>query len=291
MKKMIVIPLLLVTFGCVQLSTEPVSIPKDNFVIIAHRGASAYAPDHTLAAYDMAVQMDADYIELDVQLTKDGKLVAFHDTVISLHNRERSVADITLDELQLYSPGETFNEDNPLYASVAYEELHVIELDEILKHFGSTVNYYIEIKSPDTYPEIEVKLLRQLRAHDLLDKASDIPKVIIQSFDGDSLKKVYEMEPSIPLVQLYTFDKKAYLTKKALRMLKKYASGIGVEAEAVTKTFVESMHQEGLSIHSFTINDEATMRRLMTFGIDGLFTDKPDIAVRLRDEKSSMDSD
>lgn len=291
MKKMFVIPLLLVTFGCAQLSTERVSLPKDNFVIIAHRGASAYAPDHTLSSYNMAVQMGADYIELDVQLTKDGKLVAFHDTVISLHNRKRSVADITLDELQLFSLGETFNDDNPLYASVTYEELHVITLDEVLQHFGSTVNYYIEIKSPDSYPSIEVELLHQLREHGLLHLKGGMPKVIIQSFDGNSLKKIFDMEPSIPLIKLYTFNKDARLSKKELQKLEDYASGVGVNADAVTHKFIESMHRKGLDVHAFTVNDEKTIRALITLGVDGLFTDKPDIAVEVKNEKSSMDTE
>ena len=291
MKKMILIPLLLLTFGCIRLSTERVSLPKDNFVIIAHRGASAYAPDHTLASYDMALQMGADYIELDLQLTKDGKLVAFHDTVISLHNRNHFVADITLDELQLVSPGETFNDDNPLYASVAYEELLVVELEEILQHFGSTVNYYIEIKSPDSYPGIEVELLHQLREHGLLNLKGGMPKVIIQSFDGNSLKKIFDMDPSIPLIKLYTFDKDARLSKKELQTLEDYASGVGVNANAVTHKFIESMHKKGLDVHAYTVNDKKTIRALMTLDVDGLFTDKPDIAVEVKNEESSMDTE
>ncbi|WP_318618111.1 glycerophosphodiester phosphodiesterase family protein [Sporosarcina sp. YIM B06819] len=286
MKRMIVVGLLLTSFGCTLSSTKPAPLPKDDFLVIAHRGASAYAPEHTLAAYDMAVQMGADYIELDIQLTKDGKLVTFHDDSVSLHNRDWPVATITFDELQLYSPGEEFNEDNPHYASVAYEELRVIGLDEVLQYFGSTINYYIEIKSPDAYPGIEAKLLHKLQAHGLLDTASDMPKVIIQSFDGDSLKKVFDREPTIPLIQLFAFDKGESLSKKALRELTTYASGIGVEAKVVTKKFVTSMHKAGLDVHPFTINDEKTMRTLMAHGIDGLFTDRPDIAVQLRNEIS-----
>ena len=113
MKKILLLTCLLIISGCTQPSVQRAPLPADDFLVIAHRGASAYAPDHTLAAYEMAVQMDADYIELDLQLTKDGKLVALHDTVISFQNVDRTIADITLDELKLYSPGEEFNEENP----------------------------------------------------------------------------------------------------------------------------------------------------------------------------------
>ena len=290
MKKGLLLTCLLIMSGCTQLSVQRAPLPTDDFLVIAHRGASAYAPDHTLAAYEMAVQMDADYIELDLQLTKDGKLVALHDAVISFQDADRTVADITFDELKLYSPGEEFNLENPRYASVAYDDLRVVGLDDILQHFGNTVNYYIEIKSPNSYPGIEAELLRQLREHGLLDTDADMPKVIIQSFDEDSLKKVFAMEPTIPLIKLYSFDKNAHVTKKELGELVKYASGIGVNGEKVTKKLVESLHNKGLDVHAFTVNDEKLIRTLMSRGVDGVFTDKPDIAVRLRDEKSSMDS-
>ena len=290
MKKGLLLTCLLIMSGCTQLSVQRAPLPTDDFLVIAHRGASAYAPDHTLAAYEMAVQMDADYIELDLQLTKDGKLVALHDAVISFQDADRTVADITFDELKLYSPGEEFNLENPRYASVAYDDLRVVGLDDILQHFGNTVNYYIEIKSPNSYPGIEAELLRQLREHGLLDTDADMPKVIIQSFDEDSLKKVFAMEPTIPLIKLYSFDKNAHVTKKELGELVKYASGIGVNGEKVTKKLVESLHNKELDVHAFTVNDEKLIRTLMSRGVDGVFTDKPDIAVRLRDEKSSMDS-
>lgn len=291
MKKGLLLTCLLIMSGCTQLSVQRAPLPTDDFLVIAHRGASAYAPDHTLAAYEMAVQMDADYIELDLQLTKDRKLVALHDAVISFQDADRTVADITFDELKLYSPGEEFNLENPRYASVAYEDLRVVGLDDILQHFGNTVNYYIEIKSSNSYPGIEAELLRQLREHGLLDTDADMPKVIIQSFDEDSLKKVFAMEPTIPLIKLYSFDKNAHVSKKELGELVKYASGIGVNGEKVTKKLVESLHSKGLDVHAFTVNDEKLIRTLMSRGVDGVFTDKPDIAVRLRNEESSTDSD
>lgn len=291
MKKIRLLTCLLIFSGCTQPSVQRASLPADNFLVIAHRGASAYAPDHTLAAYELAVQMGADYIELDLQSTKDGKLVAFHDKVVSFPTDDRAIADITFNELQLYTPGEKFNEKNPEYASASYENLQVAGLDEIVRHFGNTVNYYIEIKSPSSYPGIEAELLRQLRGHGLLDTEGDMPKVIIQSFDANSLKKVFDLEPSIPLIKLYSSNKATHLSKKELHDLRNYASGIGIDGKAVTKKLVDAMHLEGLDVHAFTINDEETMRALMNQGVDGVFTNKPDIAARLRDEKSSMDSD
>ena len=116
-----------------------------------------------------------------------------------------------------------------------------------------------------------------------------LPNVIIQSFDAASLKKVFQLEPSIPLIQLYRFDKDAQLSEKEFVDLQSYASGIGLNWEAVTKEFVDSVHREGLDVHPFTVNEESDMRNLLLLGVDGFITDKPDIAARLRDEESSMD--
>ncbi|KAA0966862.1 hypothetical protein FQ087_11780 [Sporosarcina sp. ANT_H38] len=290
MKKRTLLLLLLLSFGCMKLYAERPSLPDDEFLVIAHRGASAYAPPHTLAAYELAVQMGSDYIELDLHMTKDGKLVALHDSYLTFQDNEQAIADVTFNELQLYLPGEEFNETNPRYASPIYKQLRIIELEDILLHFGDSVNYYIEMKSPNKYSGIEEELVRQLRANNLLSSDDVLPKVIIQSFSESSLKNIFDMEPSIPLIKLYSFDKEAHLSKKKVRQLLKYASGVGLNVDSVTKEFIESMHKEGLDVHPFTVNDEETIRKLIELGADGVFTDKPDIAVRVKYEESSLDA-
>ena len=284
MKKCVIFILLLLIYSCTHPIVQPAVLPTKDVLVIAHRGASAYAPAHTIAAYEMAIDMGADYIELDLHMTNDGKLVAVHDPVVSLQDATRAIADITLDELLLYSPGEVFNKENPQYASDKYEVERIVELKDILQHFSMSTNYYIEIKSPDHYPGIEEELIRQLQAHHLLDTNDRPPKVIIQSFNSESLQKLFQLQPTIPLIQLVRFEKEASFTKKELKWLKHYVSGVGVNWDAVTPAFVEKMHKEGLDVHAFTVNDEDTIRALLTLGVDGIFTDKPDLAVLLRDE-------
>lgn len=267
----------------------PTPLPDNDFLIIGHRGASAYAAGHTLAAYEMAVLMGADYIEIDLQMTKDGKLVALHDSVVTLHNAQQAVADVTFDEIQLLSPGKEFDKNHLSYTLPNFLELRIVDLSEILNYFGDRVNYYIEIKSPKVYPGIEEELLRQLQEHQLLNRVDPIPKVIIQSFSTKSLQEIFAMEPSIPLIKLYTFRKKARLSKKELKELTEYASGVGVNVEAVNRKFIEKMHSEKLLVHPYTVNDEETMRSLLNFGVNGIFTDKPDVALRVRNEKSIPD--
>jgi glycerophosphoryl diester phosphodiesterase len=291
MKKVMVLLLLLLSSGSMKPNVEPAPLPDDEFLVIAHRGASAYAPPHTLTAYELAVKMGSDYIELDLHMTRDGKLVALHDSYLTFQDTEQAIADVTFNELQLYLPGEEFNERSPRYASPIYKQLRIVELEEIFHHFGDSVNYYIEIKSPNKYPGIEEELLRQLRVNNLLSSDNVVPKVIIQSFNENSLKSIFDMEPSIPLIKLYSFNKDAHLSKEKLQQLKKYASGVGLNVDSVTKKFIKKMHKEGLDVHPFTVNDEKVIRKLMKLGADGVFTDKPDIAVRVKNEKSNLDAE
>lgn len=274
--------ILLFINGNTQQSIGHSSLTENDILIIAHRGASAYAVSHTLTAYEMAVQMGADYIEIDLQMTKDGKLVALHDSVVTFHNAQQTVADVTFDDLQLHSPGNGYTLPN-------FDNFRIVDLSEILRHFGDSVNYYIEMKSPELYPGMEEELLHQLREHNLLNRHDAIPKVIIQSFDVKSLREVSKMEPSIPLIKLYKFGKDVKLSKKELRKLTKYASGVGVNVDALNLKFIETMHQKGLVVHPYTVNDEETMRRLMELGVNGIFTDRPDVAFRVKNEKRSMD--
>ncbi|WP_186672517.1 glycerophosphodiester phosphodiesterase family protein [Sporosarcina sp. BP05] len=290
MKRVLVVLLvLLLSSGSTKPTVERASLP-DDFLVIAHRGASAYAPPHTIVAYELAVQMGSDYIELDVHMTRDRKLVAMHDSYLTFQDTEQAIADVTFNELQLYMPGEEFNERNPRYASPIYKQLRVVELEDILLHFGDSVNYYIEMKSPNAYPGIEKDLLHLLRENNLLSGDDVIPKVIIQSFNENSLKAIFAMEPSIPLIKLYSFDKEARLSKKKVQQLKKYASGVGVNVDSVTKKFIKSMHKEGLDVHPFTVNDKKLIRKLMKMGADGVFTDNPDVAVRVKSEERSLDA-
>jgi glycerophosphoryl diester phosphodiesterase len=283
MKKIMLLTILLFTYGYTQKSIENPAFTEDDFLIIAHRGASAYAVSHTLTAYEMAVQMRADYIEIDLQMTKDGKLVALHDSVVTFNNAQQTVADVTFDELQLYSPGNGYTLPN-------FDNFRIVDLAEILRHFGDSVNYYIEMKSPELYPGMEEELLKQLRENHLLNRDDAIPKVIIQSFNSKSLEEVFTMEPSIPLFKLYKFGKEAKLSKKELRRLSRYASGVGVNVDAINHKFIKSIHHDGLLVHSYTINDEKTMRSLKKLGVNGIITDRPDVAFRVRNENNRIDN-
>ncbi len=262
----------------VALDRDGALLSETRFLNIAHRGASGHAPEHTLVSYQMGEEMNADYIEVDLQMTNDGTLVALHDEDISrTSGKEGAVKDFDIDEIKAIEVGSWFNEENPDLAKPIFNQIEVPTLDEVLETFGHDANYYIETKSPEIYPGMVEELLEVLHRHELIGE--DIPEgqVIIQSFDKSSLLEVKDHEPSIPLIKLLNYrDEEAVLSEEELDEIKGYAVGIGVNHASLTKEFVEKVRREGLLIHPYTVNEKDDMERLISWGVTGIFTDYPD---------------
>ncbi len=253
-------------------------LSSERFLIIAHRGASGYAPEHTIEAYKKGEELAADYIEIDLQMTSDDRLVAMHDMDLGrTTGEEGEVRDFPLDELKDLDAGTWFNQSNPELAEPVFAELSIPTLEEIFETFGHEANYYIETKHPKYYPEMTEELIRILDEYDFLGEKVQEGKIIIQSFSEASLQDIHEHEPSLPLIQLISFDGEAKLTEKAIRDIKQYAVGIGVNYQAVTKEFAERIRAAGMLLHVFTVNERAEIEKLKRFGITGIFTDYPDI--------------
>src|SRR5918998_1371267 len=121
---------------------------------IGHRGASGYAPEHTFAAYDLALKLGADYIEQDLQMTKDGVLVVLHDDTLYRTARPTAesapgdcsglVIEKILEQIKTCEVGSWFNETYPQYADPSYVGLEIPTLEEVFQRYGKSVNYYIE---------------------------------------------------------------------------------------------------------------------------------------------------
>lgn len=119
-----------------------------------------------------------------------------------------------------------------------------------------------------------------MKEYELIEKDSKgHPKAVIHSFDKKALKEVHKLEPAIPLLQLISFDEdeEAEISKKELKDSLSYASGVGVSYEAITPSFVNKMHKEGLVVHAYTVNDAEVALRLKAMGVNGVHTNEPDL--------------
>ncbi|MDN4593510.1 glycerophosphodiester phosphodiesterase [Polycladomyces subterraneus] len=248
-------------------------LSPDRILNVGHRGASGHAPEHTIPSYELAQKMKADYIELDLQMTKDGHLICMHDeTLDRTTNGTGYVKDHTLSEIKQLDAGSWFNEAYPQYAKPEYKGLKVPTLEEVLDHFGHSANYYIETKSPETYPGMEEKLLEALNRHHLIGPNAKPGQVIIQSFSPESLK----LNPSIPLVQLLWHEQPARITDQELNHIHTYAIGVGPNFDKIDRAYIQKVRQHGLLIHPYTVNEQTDMNRLIDWGVTGMFTNFPD---------------
>ncbi len=299
--------------------------------VIAHRGASGYRPEHTLAAYRLAIAQGADMIEPDLVCTADGVLVARHENELGRTTDIASRADLadrrttklvdgeqvtgwfsedlTFAELRTLRAVERLPELRP--ASTVYDGRFLVpSLDEVLDlartsshRLGRTIGVYIEAKSPEHFRSVglplEQRLVDRLDAHGHCTQHSP---VVLQSFAADSLRELAALTAlrlTVLLDDIPADD--ALSTPEALRELAAWAWAVGPSKDRVLprgadgslscpSSFVADAHAAELAVHVWTFRAETPFlptgldatSELLAFvdaGIDGLFTDQPDLAV------------
>lgn len=213
--------------------------------------------------------MKADYIEIDLDITKDGHLVAFHDgSVDRMTNGSGYVKNMTLAQLKKLK----------IDTSSKYRNLKILTFDEVVKHFGKSVNYYIETRELGHKLVMEEKMLKILRKHHIIGKGARKGQVIIESFSSKSLKKVHKLAPEIPLVQLVMIkDKKTKVTNKQINEWARFADGVGINSQRVTKDLVNRVQKKKMFIYVFFIkNEEKETQRMIKLKVNGVFSNYPD---------------
>jgi glycerophosphoryl diester phosphodiesterase len=275
--------------GSAMTTTTTGSPDPTDAVVIAHRGASGYAPEHTFASYDLAIEQGADYIEQDLQMTADGVLVVLHDGTLDRTARgpaescTGTVATKTLAQLRECDVGSWFNEANPDLAKPEYVGLKIPTMEEVLDRYGTDVRYYIETKSPGEQPGMEQALLDLLDQAGLTEPAGANRPVIIQSFSADSLRLVHSLRPELPLVQLVVTSATP-LDPALLDAMPDYAVGVGPSKANVDAGFVDAAHALCLDVHPYTVDEPDEMALLLDAGVDGMFTNVPDRLLEVREQ-------
>jgi len=232
---------------------------------VAHRGASAYSPENTIAAFDKAVEMKADYIEIDVQRSKDGKLVVIHDTTVDrTTDGSGKVGNLTFKELR--------NLDAGSWKGEQFTGAQIPTFDEILDRYHGKIGILIELKSPELYPGIEENVARKLKERNL-DKPQN-EKIIVQSFNHNSMKKMNELLPKVPIGVLTSSS--ADTTEQALQEFSTYADYFNPSYGIVTPDLVNQVHSLGMKIGSWTARSQEAADFLLDVGVDAIITDYPD---------------
>ncbi|MFL0584755.1 glycerophosphodiester phosphodiesterase [Solibacillus silvestris] len=232
---------------------------------VAHRGATAYTPENTIAAFDLAVDMKADYIEIDVQRSKDGELVLIHDTTVDrTTDGTGKVGDLTLEQLRSLDAGSWKGEQ------FAGEPIPTFE--EILDHYHGKIGILIELKAPELYPGIEEQVAAALIERNLHKPQNE--KIIIQSFNFESIKKMDQLLPKVPIGVLTS--NRADTTLEALQEFSTYADWFNPSYGIVTKELVNQVHSLGMQIGSWTVRSQEAADFLFEMGVDAIISDYPD---------------
>lgn len=237
----------------------------------AHRGASHYAPENTLAAVVRALQIGVDRVEVDVATTKDGVVVCLHDKTIDRTCQAKGdVRDLTYSELSKIKANRDFEESHP-------EEL-VPSLRAVMGAINRTCQLVIEIKSGDEYyPGIEKKVAELIKEFNAYDWA------LVHSFNDKVLERFPIIDPKVRLQKLFVFRLTWPSLMQDLELhfssLEDYPNveAFGVNRRFVNKGLVDEVHALGKKIHVWTVNEEDEMKELISMGVDGIITNKPDI--------------
>jgi glycerophosphoryl diester phosphodiesterase len=246
-------------------------------LVVGHRGASAAAPEHTGASYDRAVWAGADVLECDLQVTADDQLVCLHDATVDRTTGGSTVGPVnsfTLAELQEMDFGTWFG---PEFAGAG-----IVTLDEQIACYRAadpTMQFYVETKtSADDGDQMETLLVEQLRALDVVPEGvPDVrtSPVIIQSFDAASLATVRSLAPSLPTALLLNAATPEIETGQLpdVEVIAPNTALLAAQPDLVT-----TAHDAGVEVHTWTVDDPAEMTGLIDAGIDGFFTNVPDVA-------------
>ncbi len=238
--------------------------------IFAHRGASAYAPENTLEAFDMAAKMGAHGVELDVHICRSGELVVTHDeTIERVSEGEGHVRDLTLSELKALH----FNRTHPEFKDARIPTLQ--EVFQLLRPTGMRIN--IELKnSMIDYPDLEKRVIELAEHEDMLGK------VLFSSFSHESMLRVKRIDPMLYCGLLYEAS-----------LVKPWAYAVALGVDAIHPHFSELItpggecalaHKAGIQVNTWTVNKPEDLRAVLAEGADILITNYPDVGLKCLQE-------
>lgn len=245
------------------------SLPQP--VIFGHRGASAHAPENTIAAFELALVQQADAIELDVKLSADGHVVVIHDsTVDRTTNGTGRVKDLSLSDLRALDAGSFFSEK--------FRGEKIPTLNEVFETVGKRTFINVELTNYDTRRDQLVEMVCMLVKKHQLQK-----RIMFSSFLASNLSKARSYLPDVPGGLLALNGLLGSWARSFGFVFGKYQA-LHPYLKDMTQQEALRVHRLNRRVHVWTVNDEQDMRRLFGWGVDGIFTDDPQLAVRVRAE-------
>ncbi|TFV90337.1 glycerophosphodiester phosphodiesterase family protein [Blastococcus sp. CT_GayMR16] len=265
--------------------------------VVAHRGATAEAPEHTLAAYRRAAEIGADAVECDVRMTRDGVLVCVHDRRIATTSNGRGVVSaLHLDELEQFhfgarrsSPRSRWGGDEitAVNDEPDVESGLVLTLERLLEYISAspgTVRLAIETKHPTRHArKVEEALVACLERFGMIRNGTPVewagkPAVRMMSFSQLAVRRMADLAPGMPTVQL--IGKRLRPVRRELLLGSATAVGPGISLIRSDPDYVAAAHAAGKEVHVWTVNTAADMDLVRELGVDAAVTDNPHAMLR-----------
>lgn len=250
--------------------------------VIAHAGAQGHAPENTMPAFELALELGADTLELDLQRTADGEVVALHDgTVDRTTDGTGAVAELTLAEIKELDAGWGFAGPGGDYPFRG-QGVEIPTLEEVFEAFSDTF-LIVELKT-DSGPEIVDAVAERIEAYDRHDS------IVVASFSLDYLRPFRERMPGVATNMAEDEVRTFYVLHRLglhrwwrppgqLFQVPEYHD----DTHVVTRRFVRAASQRGVDVQVWTVNEPADLRRMLDVGVHGIITDFPDRLVEERD--------
>lgn len=243
-------------------------------MVIAHRGASAYYPENTMAAFRGAVEMEADMIELDVMLSGDGVPVVFHDDTLDAHTDGTGLVSAhALDEMKQRDAGSWFSDE--------FAGERIPTLGEVLEFANGTVALNIEIKTAAVRDRSGRGVEQQCLA--LVDEYGMQDHVLFSSFDYRAVDRLKKRRPEMPVALLYHKGQSG--DKLPAELLERYgADAFNCSCRELTKRRLRDLKAHNIPFFVYTVDRPGRMKKVMRMGAAGIFTNRPDVLKRVLDE-------
>lgn len=240
-------------------------------IIFAHRGASAYAPENTLAAFALALEQGADAIELDAKLSADGHAIVIHDlTVDRTTGVPGIVQNMSLAQLRALDAGSFF--------SPKFRGERIPLLEEVFEAFGKRTFINVELSNHETPNDDLVETVCMLVKRFNLQK-----RILFSSFHPRSLNKAAGLLPEVPRGLLANDGYRAMWVRSFIFYFGNYQA-LHPHIWTTSPQQIRRVHRLERRVHVFTVNEESTLRKVLRWGVDGVFTDDPPLALRVRSE-------
>lgn len=241
---------------------------------VAHRGGAGLAPENTLAAFQLGLQYQADAVELDLHMSKDGALIVMHDADLKhATGTAGAISAFTLAELQQLDAAATYRR-----RSRAIEPQRIPTLQGVLELVRGRARVQIEIKldaDRRRYPDIEAKVVDVVRRYDM------IGEVVVISFDFPTLRAITALEPRLSTGALISALPGSRLGRQAEGAAEALAGRgfcyVGAKYTCMTAAFAQALRARDLRPGVWTVNDAANIRKFAEMGVDFITSDRPDL--------------